>query len=559
MILNKKREILFFVVFINFFIGNQIWADEIESLLEISSATNPAQSQNLTADQLAAKDFAMQTQSYLGTNINSDQSLFIQSLANQEWSVALIRYQLAFSSFSANDFSESLKAYLYFKTGLQLKGLETLFKVSDPQKIPAYLLTQIKSVLPSGNQPLWKLNPITWSASWSQVIGPEKSIQIKLAQLSSPFQTQSLISLRAEVLEGTQEAFKLDWLIAQSATLTDQNQLAATKMAQLLKQKKHFLPLDQLYMSAARILFQSGSMNGALVYYQKIQKSSDLWILAQEEMAWTYLKMGHPSKALAIGKTLTYSGFLGWATPEAYLVTAIAALKVCDYNQVNAILTQFSKYYKVKYQKLNTIVQAGGRLNAFSPLVAKSVNQLKTKSITDKLTVNQIGAALHELPLALWSDHKYQSFFVYADQLLAQEQMAQQLYTQSLAVTGLQKEFDQISKQTQMVKHKVENLLDQRIVELAKLEQNQIEQVLSKMHIVEAEVLSHVTLAQKLVQKGQPSLATQINSAKNQNQKDTNANMALTFKSDSELWFDELGQYKVDVTKGCQAKPKESQ
>jgi hypothetical protein len=69
------------------------------------------------------------------------------------------------------------------------------------------------------------------------------------------------------------------------------------------------------------------------------------------------------------------------------------------------------------------------------------------------------------------------------------------------------------------------------------------------MHIVEAEVLQQALTAQKVVQATQDSKAiekkgTTISDAKDQ----------ITFPAENgQVWFDEIGKYKVDVIKGCQA------
>jgi Zn-finger domain-containing protein len=92
-----------------------------------------------------------------------------------------------------------------------------------------------------------------------------------------------------------------------------------------------------------------------------------------------------------------------------------------------------------------------------------------------------------------------------------------------------------------------ENLVYERVRQLAVEELAEIERILHKMQIVEAELIQQLALAEQLIKQEvkQPKILTGDSSRDR---------YALKFPFEGEVWFDELSNYKIDLKGGCQAK-----
>ena len=86
-----------------------------------------------------------------------------------------------------------------------------------------------------------------------------------------------------------------------------------------------------------------------------------------------------------------------------------------------------------------------------------------------------------------------------------------------------------------------------RVKNLADEEVTEITAILQKLHIVEAEVLQQLSMVDRV------TAATQGKSSDKKGTTGSQSRDHLTFPAESETWFDEIANYRVDVEKGCQA------
>lgn len=524
------------------FVCSPILASDLESILGGQSAAKE-QDQNVFAQQ----DLLAETlRSQMAEMPTPEQNIFLINLQNQKYQDALVQMGAAFGQDASamNQNLQAVRSYLLYKVGLRLSGIESLFAISEPNKVHFYILNRWKETLPAHNDPIWGVANITWAPTWTALLGTSFEARVRLAQVTARANLETLNELAPKVSEGSQERALINWYQALNLIGQDNNQEAAKLIAILLKLPQAPVNADLMNMTAARMLYQAGLFEGAIGYYKKVPKTSDFWILAQEEMAWSFLRKGEPQNAVATGETLTLPAFRGWAGPEAYLVTAIAGLRICDYPKVVDTLAKFSDQFKKRVEILNALAKQPDQSSDLDK-VLKDLAQME-----GPMTITQVGTKLHRVPAMVLRDRMLRELLK-GEVTLAQEfTSAESLYARSLALTGLQAQFEMMKKQIGLRKTAMRSQVLARVEALAKNEAYDIGQVLAKMHIIEAEVLTHVTLADRLLSdsnRAPGSVDIKKGSTGSQ------AKGAMKFSKSSELWFDEIGNLKVDVKKACQA------
>ncbi len=134
-------------------------------------------------------------------------------------------------------------------------------------------------------------------------------------------------------------------LISRSLELADKGQ--NQKALQILKTpilKNLNGGLDHnIQLIKGRVLFNSRKYSSALEAYEKIPRSSPLWLASVEERAWTKIYLGKMNDAIADSHTLMSPLFSDVVSPEAYYLSAFVSHQVCDFNRVFQIIEVFKK------------------------------------------------------------------------------------------------------------------------------------------------------------------------------------------------------------------------
>ena len=85
------------------------------------------------------------------------------------------------------------------------------------------------------------------------------------------------------------------------------------------------------------------------------------------------------------------------------------------------------------------------------------------------------------------------------------------------------------------------------VVQYAKDELKSLNQIVQKMHIVEAEIVQQLSMVDRVLQaktgKAEVKLGSTGNSSK----------YALNFPYEGEAWLDEIDNFRVDIKKACVA------
>lgn len=125
-----------------------------------------------------------------------------------------------------------------------------------------------------------------------------------------------------------------------------------------MNQSKDPTARSRYSLEIARLLYQIGSVDGAIQYYQKIPKGSADYITAREELSWCWLRQGNIAELRGNLATLNSSVMSDQFRPESSLVKAISDLKICNYSQVEKDFDVFVKSNKEWAKKIEAAIQA---------------------------------------------------------------------------------------------------------------------------------------------------------------------------------------------------------
>ncbi len=347
---------------------------------------------------------------------------------------------------------------------------------------------------------------------------------------------------------GTESRDRLTWVLAVNSILDGKINEAAQLISYLLKSNNKVLSQDLLHLTAARLLYQQGLLDPAINYYKKIPKESDYWLWAQEEKGWAYLRKGEPQNALAQTETLMQPLLAPQVGPEAVYLQALSFLKVCDYPSVLKTIDEFRIRFKNKFQFFIKFKEQG-----LSPSVVKWVDLLNKK----KLTIKEQGLLSKELPRMSIRDEFLMDLIQVQNSLKQEMQAAENLYLRSLSGSsdrvGFQAQFEDLKQIVGKNWQGAQTAVWNRLNQLADDEVIEIQKYLQKMHIVSAELFQQLNQAKRMVShSSQEPVKNQKWEWKKGTTGSQNKN-ALTFPMETESWFDEWTNYRVNIKKGCVA------
>lgn len=465
---------------------------------------------------------------------NSYQMEVAHKIGRGDFTSALLGYPQAVSGTSLESATSgrAFKAWLMYQAGLKVTGLESLWVAGSPNKMDPFVQKLWKKTA-TVHEAAWAAARLSPSAEWENVFpGSEAYFQIRSIGARTPI--SKLKELIAKAPAKSMLQAKAQWNLVIALSLDNQAGVAASELAKLMRENTKPVSLDLMNLTAGRLLYQNAYFDGASKFYSKVPKSSDLWVEAQEELGWTYLRRGEAAQAIAISKDLLHPGLNGLVSAEVDLVNAMAYLKVCDYKAVLGTLDGFAKRYKNRNQRLEQLAK-----NSNDAQVMQVLAQLEK----GRLSAGTIGVLLHSVPRAVLRDQELFELAQNRATLSKELKVAGDIYSKSLAATGLQGQYDAIQKNLSQRAESNKDAALSRIQLLAKREAEEIQNVLKKMHIVEAEVIEQVSIADKILKAETDK--------KTQKQKIVSSADTLKFPAEGEVWFDEISFSKVDVKKGC--------
>jgi hypothetical protein len=458
------------------------------------------------------------------------------------------------TAFEKSPDGQAFYALLLLKNNLPVNAIETLFAIHSPDSTPkaAQKIEQNIALYPalvqlwresiSDASPAWESAQIKWSPEWTNIFGVATEVRVLARNQYSPEQIAELKDLIKQTTLGTPERAQLEWQLVTSLSLGNQAADAAKVLAHLMKTPANPIHADVMTITAARLLFQNGYLDAALSYYGKIPKSSELWVEAQEESAWSQMRKGQPQNVLALTQTLQNPVLRDQVGAETFVLRSIAQLKLCDYPGVLESLRKFKTQFRNRALAMQTLKE-----NPRSPAVVRMIE----KQGRQELTLRNLGADAHMLPRYITRDFVLQDLISASKVLQEEARRAEHLFTAG-QTTADETRKNAGSQLTDVIKARAQaaqTAVSARVQLLAGDELSEISTQLQKMHIVEAEVLQNVVGAEKRIAAAKPQvLPTQKGTTGSQ------ARDQLTFPAERETWLDELSNFKVDVSKACQAK-----
>lgn len=104
--------------------------------------------------------------------------------------------------------------------------------------------------------------------------------------------------------------------------------------------------LSLYFMTLGRLLYQAGAMAESKKYYDLIPESSSYFLKAKTEALWAHLREKDYSRTKGELASLELSMFNDKFYPEAYLVSAMANVMLCQFTESRAALNRFIEVNK---------------------------------------------------------------------------------------------------------------------------------------------------------------------------------------------------------------------
>lgn len=475
----------------------------------------------------------------------AEQNILFSLMQNGEFEKALLQYFEAFGKTSDHKTAngQALLVYLFLKNGMTVFGVETLFSQVDPTKLSKVLAEPLREML-HDNHTVWKLARIQWAPGWTPIFSPSVEVQVKSNKVFSAKDVEELKNIIKASAPGTRDRAAIQWQLVLSLAMAGDTVTAAKLLNSLMTTPENPVGQDLMNMTAARMLFENGYMDAAVKYYKKIPTKSEFWLDAQEEMGWSYLRKGEPQNTLAVTEGILIPELQYIVGSETVFLRSLGQLKVCDYPGVLKTLAMFRERFKPKTAEMLKLAQ-----EASTPVVKEFIAKTKKQ----RLKTTELGRMAASLPRLVARDESLYKAVVLEREYEREAEIAMGIYGRSLAngtsKVGFQGDIEIFKKAIEGQLNGARNASLARMKVLASEEIADIHRLLQKMHIVEAEVLQQALTAQKVVQATKDSktiekMGTTVAESKDQ----------ITFPAENgQVWFDEIGKYKVDVVKGCQA------
>lgn len=530
-----------FLVAAALFVGAAVpaaWAEGEDELLSILGAKGPEKTKD--GESLLANA----VKSAQGGKLTAEQNIFLQFFDAGDFEKSLYQWPAAFdgSAFAKTASGQALNALVLFKNGIQVTSLEMLLSISQPKQIDQFIVQKWREAAPD-NAPVWaSINTATWNSEWTTVFGIGAEVRVRGRQVYSADQVETVKELIKKTQIDTRERAWLSWQLVIALAQGEDPGVAGKALAVLMKAPNNPVSQDLMTMTAARLLFQNGFLDAASKYYEKVPKSSDYWFDAQEEMAWAQVRKGEPQNAIAITKTLVAPAFQSQVGPEPFFLRSLSQLKVCDYPSVVGTLNTYRERFKPRAAELTKLTES-----ANTPAVSRLVERMKKGPA--KLT--DLGADAAALPRFVTRDAALVQNVQTEKALEAEAKLAGELYARSLtggtAQVGFQARLESFKKAVDTRTQAARSATYGRVKALAQEETEEIGAMLQKLHIVEAELLQQISLADRVISATQGKSSLKVGTTGSQ------AKDKVWFPAEGETWFDEYANYKVDIKKGCAA------
>lgn len=188
-------------------------------------------------------------------------------------------------------------------------------------------------------------------------LSPESNVQLKKIEMTPSRLNYSLQALKA--LRSGENA--VSWIgklsesdpfrmpLAQTALLfyAREGKLGASGkiiksvVEPILNKSSNEEDLSLYFMTLGRLLYQAGAMAESKKYYELIPESSSYFLKARSEALWVYINERDFSKTKGELATLELNLFDDKFYPEAYVISAMANVMLCQFTESRAAINRF--------------------------------------------------------------------------------------------------------------------------------------------------------------------------------------------------------------------------
>jgi hypothetical protein len=279
---------------------------------------------------------------------------------------------------------------------MQLAGLDILFTKTNPGSLHPQLLklwnTEIK------NSAFVQKGWIQTRGGWKTTHNNEAvTLRIKNRQdIKNAFARADRISK-----DNINQKARIWWEIATLAPQINEVDYSLRALKLLKESGQTAIGQDQISSAMCRVLYQKGELDGAIVAWNEIPKSSSLWIEALEEKGWAELRGDDFDKALGHSITLLSPALAPLVGPESYFFANLIALKACDYPRIFKNSETFKKRHSPRLAGLEEIVKTGANKNMFATLERFDKNGVSQEAA---------GPLVEWLPRSAFRDSKFIRF-----------------------------------------------------------------------------------------------------------------------------------------------------
>lgn len=320
--------------------------------------------------------------------------------------------------------------------------------------------------------------------------------------------------------------------------------LALPKEVQLLGGE-----IDMVRLLLGRAYYSLGKYSEAVRHFQEISKTSNLLIQSLTDSSWSYLMTKNYADAMGTSLSLQSPALKNGYSPESLMVLGIAYFELCRYPESLQALRAFKRRYNSSYRYLRTWWEK-------SPEQRASPYSLLVKFLKDQSTFpTRIGTELLRSPVF---QSKQSELNLIKDFSKQKPRLARIVIPQSkIAQSSFRAVINAFDKTVKFREKRILEVINQDLELRLKYLLWHLNQAGDNAEFLEAEILRKAgddiiwqNLNPEYKQYLQKIKAEDAKQRKFWNWGETN----ILSDENSEIWEDELGNIRAEVTNICKAK-----
>jgi hypothetical protein len=142
--------------------------------------------------------------------------------------------------------------------------------------------------------------------------------------------------------------------------------------------------LSLYFMTLGRLLYQAGALSESKKYYDLIPESSSYFLKAKSEALWAHLREKDYSRTKGELATLELSMFNDKFYPEAYLISAMANVMMCEFVESRAAINRFIDVNKKWAREIDKNINDPKALPVTKNLFITNLEKAKVSLVKEK-------------------------------------------------------------------------------------------------------------------------------------------------------------------------------